>query len=85
MTVRLEGNASISILEDECVFPVSARVSSVAVQVNDNLFWVYFNREQHKTEGKNNVYIVIRLHSDVEVISMDMNKDMLDIVDIFGW
>ena len=85
MTVRVEGKGYVGILEDENVFPLSTHVTSIGVAVNDKLFRVYFDRKLHKAEDENNIYVVIRLRSDAEAISIDINEDMPDIVDVFGW
>ena len=55
-----------------------------SVAVNDKLFRVYFDRKLHKAEDENNIYVIICLRSDVEAISIDINEDMPDIVNVFG-
>ena len=85
MTVQIEGTDHVGILQDECVFTPSMHISSVAIALNDKLFRMYFDKDMHGGQNEDNVYVVLRLRSNMEAMSIDLNKDMPDIVELFGW
>ena len=85
MTVHMEGEESAGILEDQNVFPPAMRISTVAVTIKDKSFRVYFDRDMHKAEDEDNIYVVIRLRSNTEPVNIDFSTDMPDIMDVFEW
>ena len=85
MTVCNEGENSIEILEDQNVFPPAMHISTIAVTINDKSFRVYFDKDMHTAEDENNIYVIIRLHSNMEPVNINFTTDMPDIVGVFEW
>lgn len=84
MTVRQDEHGNADILEDEKVFPPSMQINSVHITVNNKLFRVYFDRQLHIAESEDRTYILLRLRTNIEAISVNINNDLPDIVDIFS-
>ena len=85
MTVRPDLHGNADILEDEKMFPPSMQISSIPITVNDKLFRVYFNKELHIANNEDRMYVFLRLRSNMEAISININHDLPDIVDVFSW
>ena len=65
MTVRMEGEDNVGILQDQNVFSPAMHISSVTVTVNDKCFRVYFDRQMHNTEHEDTIYVILRLLSEM--------------------
>ena len=85
MTVRPDLHGNADILEDENVFPPSMQITSIPITVNDKLFRVYFNKHLDAANNEDRMYVFLRLRSNTEAISININNDLPDMVDVFSW
>ena len=83
MTVRPNEHGDADILQDEKVFSPSMQISSVPIALNDKLFRVYFDKQLHITDCEDRVYIFLRLRTKTEAVSININDDLPDIVNVF--